>query len=298
MKVAFWGCRGSIPCPGSNTVKYGGNTSCIEIRNFANDILILDAGTGIRELGMSLLKEMPISAALLICHTHWDHIHGFPFFVPAFIPKNKIEIFGPPNMVNNKSIAEVLAGQMNYAYFPVRTAELLAEIVYRDQMAGRAEVKGFSVNCFPSNHPVLCVGSRIEADGKVVVYTGDHEPYRDTIYSSDDMGDEAAGAREFAEEQNAMLEEIARGADLLICDCQYTDEEYKTKLGWGHSSVGQCIDRAVNAGVKRLALTHHEPLRTDDELDSLEREAKKRMEAASSKAIEVFYAREHMVVGL
>jgi len=296
MKVVFWGCRGSIACPGPNTVKYGGNTSCIEIRNNKNDILILDAGTGIRELGMSLLKEMPINASLLICHTHWDHIHGFPFFVPAFVPNNKINVLGPPNMVNNKSIAEVLAGQMNYAYFPVRTAELLGEITYKDQMAGPAEINGFKVSCFPSNHPVLTVGSRIEADGKVVVFTGDHEPYRDNIYPPDDTSDEAASAREFAEEQNQMLVETARGADLLICDCQYTDEEYKTKIGWGHSSIGHCIDRAVKAGVKKLALTHHDPLRTDADLDAIEEETKNRIKKASAGSIEVFFAKERTTI--
>ncbi|MBI3037973.1 MBL fold metallo-hydrolase [bacterium] len=298
MKVVFWGCRGSTPCPGANTVRYGGNTSCIEIRNSTNDILILDAGSGIRELGMSLLREMPIKASLLICHTHWDHIHGFPFFAPAFIPKNNIQILGPAKMVSNKSIGDVLAEQMNYAYFPVRTAELLGKISYIDQMAGRADVEGFDVNCFPSNHPILSIGSRIEADRKVVVFTGDHEPYRDTIYPSDDMSDEAVSAREFAAQQNTMLEETARGADLLICDCQYTDKEYETKIGWGHSSVGHCIDRAVKAGVKKLALTHHDPLKTDNDLDVLEAEAKKRMEKASGKSIEVFYAREQMIVEL
>ncbi|MFB6356206.1 MAG: MBL fold metallo-hydrolase [bacterium] len=301
MKVTFWGCRGSMPCPGPNTVKYGGNTTCIEIRNDSNDLLILDAGSGIRELASTLMDECPLKATILISHTHWDHIQGFPFFTPNIIPGNEIKVFGPRDMVNNKSLKEVLSHQMNYAYFPIESRELKADIEYINQGAGPVAVEAFDITCRNVNHPVHCLGSKIQADGQTVVYTGDHEPYRDMMHSPDDDSQEAMNARAIANKQNREMEEFCEDADLLIADCQYTDEEYEHKVGWGHSSLDHCINLAKRADVDRVALTHHEPTRTDEEFDELEQLAKKKMAETTEQEdqnIEVFYAREKMTINL
>ncbi|MBI3599820.1 MAG: MBL fold metallo-hydrolase [Nitrospinae bacterium] len=266
MKIKFWGVRGSIPTPGRNTVRYGGNTACIEVRGASNEIIILDAGSGIKLLGESLANESPVEIHLLISHTHWDHINGFPFFVPAYMPNNIIHFYGPGHF--NKSLREIIHGQMEYSYFPVRADELRAKIDYRDLKEETIKIGNISIHSKLTNHPVINYGYRLEEDGKAVVYTGDHEKYFNFITNQDQI-DEKEEIERIVEEQNNRIIQFVKGADILIADSQYTEDEYVSKKGWGHSAIYQSLELAIKGGVKHLILFHHEPVRTDNEQDRL-----------------------------
>ncbi len=288
MFVRFWGTRGSIPKPGPSTVRYGGNTSCVELRSSSGTLVVLDCGTGALALGQMLVKSgpAPITGHLLIGHTHWDHIQGFPFFAPLFIPGNEWHIYGPRGI--GDSLRESLAGQMQYAYFPVTLKDLGATIHYHDLVEGTLDVADIRVTTQYLNHPALTLGYRLEADGVSVVYSTDHEPHaaRDAARTKAPLdGEEARHVR------------FLSGADLLIHDAQYTAAEYTAKKGWGHSTVGYAADTALSAGVRRLALFHHDPMRSDTELDELVVRARERV-AKGSPAIEVFAAAEGQVLEL
>ncbi|MBI4576174.1 MAG: MBL fold metallo-hydrolase [Planctomycetes bacterium] len=298
MKVKFWGVRGSIPAPGPQTAEFGGNTSCVEMRTDAGEIFIFDAGTGIRECGLSLLKQMPLAVKILVSHTHWDHIHGFPFFVPAFIRGNTIDFYGPSHFDAEKTLKKVIELQMDYAYFPVREAELNSRIEYHDLQAGTYTIGGARVTTGVLNHPVHTLGYRCEADGKVVVYTGDNETYRDNLTdASEDDAEYIAEVRAAVEEGNRNRVRLCQGADLLICDSQYTPEEYPSKVGWGHSPWDDVVRLGAEAGVRRLALTHHEPVRNDEGMRKLEADAR-RLGAELAPGMEVFAAREKVEICL
>ena len=261
------------------------DTTCYEVRDANNALLILDAGTGIRELGLSLLSEQPIKPSLLISHTHWDHIMGYPFFVPLFIPGNQLNIYGPPHF--DHSFEYVMCKQMDYSFFPVRMEELAAALTFHDMKEGQYDVGGFKITARYMNHPVLCLGYRIEVDGKVFVYTGDTEPYYDTVFGDREPEDEEEQIEkqellEHIDSQNAAMVEFLRDADLVIYDGTYTEEEYAQKRGWGHSSMEYCIRVCVEANVKKLLMTHHESTRTNDALDELQ--AKFRADLASQGA--------------
>jgi phosphoribosyl 1,2-cyclic phosphodiesterase len=279
MRVKIWGVRGSIPCPGPHTVKYGGNTVCLEVRfPEADRLAIIDAGSGIRELGNFLMAHDrprgPIKTEIYLTHTHWDHIMGFPFFVPAYLPDSHIRIYGPVSYEED-SLESIVGGQMTYRYFPVRKAELAADIAYHDLKEGRRDLgDGIVLTTKYLNHPVLCLGYRFEYRGKVFCTAYDTEPFRNLFITDPDHPayDEAMAVEGdlVAGEQNRLLEEFFAGADLLIHDSQYTDAEYHaSKLGWGHSSFETAIAAAGRAGVKKLLLFHHEPTRTDADFDRL-----------------------------
>ncbi len=294
MFLKVWGCRGSLPTPGSTTVKYGGNTSCYEIRNNDNELLILDAGTGLRELGNSLMKELPLKAHMLFSHTHWDHIMGYPFCVPIFIPGNVFHLHGPTHF--NSSFEDVMTKSMDYTFFPVRMQELGSTLTFEDMKEGVYEFGSFTINVKYMNHPILCLGFKINCDGKTIVYTGDTEPYYDTVYGDNEPSDEdeeieKAELLEFVNLQNEGIVEFLRDVDLVVYDCTYTAEEYPAKKGWGHTSMEHAIDVCEKAKVKQLIMTHHEPTRTDEQLDELLKKLRAQLKNTNSKLV-IDFARE------
>ncbi|MBV9827908.1 MAG: GAF domain-containing protein [Alphaproteobacteria bacterium] len=284
MLLRFWGTRGSIPTPGPRTVRYGGNTSCVELRSAAGTLVVLDCGTGAHELGHSLAAHgKPIRGHLLISHTHWDHIQGFPFFRPLFDPANEWDIYAPLGF--EQSLRETLAGQMQYTYFPVSLDELGARIRFHQLVEGGFEVEEIKVHTQYLNHPALALGYRLEADGVVAAYACDHEPYSPHL----------AGGEGELTPQDRRHANFLRDADIAIHDAQYTASEYGTKQGWGHSTVEYAVEIGRTARVRRLALTHHDPLHDDDTLDRIASHARA---AAKTDTMEVFAAREGLTLEL
>ncbi len=271
MKIRFWGVRGSIASPGARTVRYGGNTTCIEIRTDNNELLILDAGTGIFPLSQSLLGA-PVHAHVLISHSHWDHIQGLPFFLPNFIDGNSLRLYGAFDAVSGKGIEQVMAVQLQYSYFPVRESEIKARLQYVTLAPEQTvQIGSASITPYLMNHPVVDFGYRIEANGKSVFFTGDHEP-PENIYEPGDTGyDEYQVC---VDEKINNLQRAMLGVDVLIADCSYTREEYPGKRGWGHGTFDSSIAYARSAGAKLLFCTHHEPTRSDDELEAVFRQAR------------------------
>lgn len=265
MKVKFWGVRGSIASPGPNTVRYGGNTTCIEIRTDNNELIILDAGTGIFPLSQTLLAELPVTANVLITHSHWDHIQGLPFFIPNFIPGNTLRLHGGFDPVSGKGIDQVMSVQLQYSYFPVREAEMKARIEYVTLVPGESvQIGSATVTPCMLNHPVIDFGYRIESQGKSVFFTGDHEPPYNIYEPGDDGYNEY---QVFVDEKVAAIHEAMRGVDVFIADSSYTDAEYPAKKGWGHGTFTSSIVSAKLVGAKVLFCTHHEPTRSDDALE-------------------------------
>jgi len=303
MRVKFWGVRGSIPTPGPTTVKYGGNTTCMQLlgdneETINGESLIIDAGTGIRELGLEMLKlPKPLKINLFITHTHMDHINGFPFFIPAFIPGTVINIYGPLHY--EKRLEEIFAGQMDYSYFPISTAQLAAELNFHELKEGEFELGSLKVKTHYMNHPVLTLGYRVSDSNKSFIYTGDHEPYYDIISDIGDSGsieDGTDDVKAIVEAQNARLIEFFSGTDILVCDAAYTPEEYLTHKGWGHSSTDHVIDWAIKAQVKKLVLFHHEPMHTDEKLEEMEAYAKQRTLNKGATSLRIITAREKEIV--
>jgi phosphoribosyl 1,2-cyclic phosphodiesterase len=302
MKIKFWGVRGSIPCPGQNTVKYGGNTPCIELRfSDPERLIIIDAGSGIRELGNFMmgndLPKGPISTEIFLSHTHWDHIMGFPFFVPAYIPGTKLKIYGPVN--HDETLENIVGGQMTFRYFPVRETELASEIEYIHLQEGTYDLgDGISLTTIRLNHPIPCLGYKFEYQGKSFCTAYDTEPYSN-IFCTDPEDpsydeDMAREGDEVAAEQNTLLQNFFSNVDILIHDTQYTAEEYETKMGWGHSSFEHAIKTANEANVKKMLLFHHDPMRSDAQIDEL---AKDFCEPGRYKT-EILFAKEGMTIEL
>eukprot|EP00899_Mesostigma_viride_P009790 jgi/Mesvir1/18812/Mv04305-RA.1 len=267
MKVKFWGTRGSITKAGPDTLKYGGNTSCVQVISSKGTMLVLDCGTGAHGLGMSIAKEgKAVSGHILITHTHWDHIQGVPFFTPLFIPGNSFHLYGPKGL--GESMRETLKGQMQYTYFPISMEAFNANVEFRDLVEGSFLIDDVKVTVHYLNHPAITVGYRIEADGASVVYCTDHEPHDRAL---------AMGGFPEAGSLDAAHVEFMRGADLLIHDCQYRAEEYSQKVGWGHSTLEYVVDMALAAHVRQVALFHHDPLRSDAGVDKMVADANARV---------------------
>ncbi len=267
MKVKFWGVRGSIASPGPKTVRYGGNTTCIEIRTDNNELIIIDAGTGIFPLSQTLLAELPVTANVLITHSHWDHIQGLPMFIPNFIPGNTLRLHGAFDPVTGKGIEHVMAVQLQYSYFPVREAEMKARMEYVTLMPDQpVQIGSATVTPCLLNHPVIDFGYKIECNGKSVFFTGDHEPPYNIYQPGDESYDEY---QVFVDEKAQAIHKAMQGVDVLIADSSYTDAEYVSKVGWGHGTYSTSIKSAHAAGVKVLYCTHHEPTRSDDALEQV-----------------------------
>lgn len=251
--IQFWGVRGSIPAPGSETVRYGGNTSCVEMR-VGGKRLIFDGGTGLRVLGKSLLKEMPVEAYMFFTHSHWDHIQGFPFFVPAFVKGNCFHIYGAI-APNGASMKQRLHDQMLHPNFPVPMQVMQSDLKFYDLCPGeKMELDDILIETGSLNHPNTAMGYRITWQGRTAVYATDTEHFPDRL------------------DENLL--HLARNADVMIYDACYTDEEYhdpkSPKVGWGHSTWQEAVKAAKAAGVKKLVVFHHDPNHTDDFLDQVE----------------------------
>jgi len=289
MKIKFWGVRGSIPSPGPKTVRYGGNTTCIEVRADNNELIILDGGTGIFPLAQTLFGELPVTVNIFNTHSHWDHIHGLPFFIPIFIPGNRIVLHGSFDPISGEGPERIMAVQMQYSYFPVREAEMKSAIHYEVAMPNEAvEIGSATITPVLLNHPVVNLGYRIDCNGKSVFFTGDHEPHTN-IYDPEDEG--FAEYQSLIEEQRHSIVEAIRGIDVLIADSAYTIEEYPSKKGWGHGTFDSSIELAQAAGAKILFCTHHEPTRSDDNLEKVFAEALARHPEAAA-TIDIRLARE------
>ena len=296
MRLRFWGTRGSLAKPGPTTVRYGGNTSCVEVRTADGTLIILDCGTGAHGLGQVLAAEgpQPVHGHLLITHTHWDHIQGFPFFAPLFVPSNVWDIYAPGGL--GKRLEETLAGQMEYAYFPVTLEQLGATIRYHDLVEGAFDVGESHVLARYLNHPGLTLGYRLQAGGAVVIYATDHEPHAGPQPEASSESGAGSHVLPVHREDQGHIE-FLRGADLVIHDAQYTAAEYPQKVGWGHSPIEYAVDVALAAGVKQLALFHHDPTHDDDTLDRLVEVCRRRV-AACHGALAVFAAAEGLVIEL
>ena len=270
MKFRFWGVRGSIPSPGPRTARYGGNTTCIEVRSFDGTLIILDGGTGLFALAQHLLNERdparPVQANIFITHSHWDHIHGLPFFTPLFVKGSRVRLHGAHDAVTNQGIEHVMGVQLQNSYFPVSETQMAATIEYRTLDIGvPVELNDAVVSNVVMNHPVTNLGYRIDSGGRSVFFTGDHEPWHNPY----PPGDAAFGAFEahLAARQHA-IDAAMQDVDALIVDCSYTREEYPGKAGWGHGTFDAAIDMALRVGARALYCTHHEPTRGDDELEA------------------------------
>ena len=290
MKVRFWGTRGSVPTPGPRTARFGGNTSCVEMQADDGTRLVVDCGTGARELGAHLLAESvnPLAVHLLISHTHWDHIQGFPFFGPAYVPGCAIDVYSPPGLEG--TLEASLSGQMQYTYFPVRLGDLRARIDFHELSEGGFRAGGASVQAQYLNHTAPALGYRVTVGGVTVVYATDHEPFWWPM---------VRGRGPWAPTHPGDARHVAflEGADVVIHDSQYVDLEYSTKRGWGHSTVEYVTEVAQLAGVKQLVLFHHDPTHDDRLLASIARSASRRL-AASGSTIEIITAAEGLVLEL
>lgn len=287
MKIKIWGCRGSLATPGSATLRYGGNTTCLEIRDGGGRLVVVDAGSGARDLGKAILADPSVSEiTLVLTHSHWDHLAGFPFFSPVYLPQYTISICGGPNA--QQSLQKYLTRQMEPPFFPVAFHLLKARFKFDcHEPSGPAECHARlvgdlgSLRChsIPLNHPNGGYGFKFTEQGRTFVFLTDNE--------LDYEHQEGVPRGEYVE--------FCRGADLLIHDSQYTAEEYQITRGWGHTTYGDACDLAVEAGVKRLGLFHHDPDRTDDQLDQQVLWCRQRILSAGG-GLEVFACAEGMTV--
>ncbi|MBE9199296.1 MULTISPECIES: MBL fold metallo-hydrolase [unclassified Nodularia (in: cyanobacteria)] len=270
--VKFWGVRGSIPCPGPQTVRYGGNTPCVEMQ-VGGRRLIFDCGTGLHVLGQSLLCQMPTEGHIFFTHSHWDHIQGFPFFVPGFVDGNKFHIYGAI-APDGSTIEQRLNDQMLHPNFPVPLQIMRSNLTFHNIKAGESlQINDITVETAPLNHPGEAVGYRVNWRGGAAVYLTDTEHYPDKL------------------DQNVLW--LSRDADIIIYDCTYTNEEYispkSPKIGWGHSTWQEAVKVAKAANVKNLVIYHHDPAHNDDFLDRIGEEASQEFPGA-------IMAREGMVL--
>lgn len=272
MMIQFWGVRGNLPVPGEDTLRYGGNTNCVTVHIPDKPLLIFDAGSGIRKLSESLgdTRAKPITGKIFISHPHWDHINALPYFGPLYVETNEFEFLaGCPE---NTTVKDLLLGQMDLVHFPV-TIEVMNSTMHFRQLAEETfSFDGIQVQTMRLNHPGICLGYRVQYHNAVFCYVTDNElPLKDSTDYSQVFVDK--------------LRQFIQGADVLVIDCTYTDEEYLQKIGWGHSCISTVVDLANKAKVKRLCLFHHHPLQKDKQIDEKLNSAVKRLKDQGSQTV-------------
>lgn len=255
MNVSFWGCRGTLPVPGEGSVRYGGNTSCVSIEFPRDELFIFDAGSGIKALSNHLLqqKRKRIDGKIFISHPHWDHINSLPFFVPLYMQGNEFEILGAQH--GDLTMRQIASAQMEGVYFPITLKEFAARVYFRDLREETLEIGNVSVSTMLLSHPGVCLGYRVDYNGRSVCYITDNEMFLDD-------------SEFYNPHYEGKLADFVRGTDVLITDSTYTDDEYTTKVGWGHSCISKVANLAHEAEAKQLFLFHHDPDQNDDAIDA------------------------------
>ncbi|MBU2549117.1 MAG: MBL fold metallo-hydrolase [Proteobacteria bacterium] len=276
MKVRFWGVRGSLATPGPETLKYGGNSTCVQVTLSGGEVILFDCGSGVRNAGRAMINQSGLSEIyIFLTHAHWDHLSGFPFFAPAYMEKYTLHVRGGPTA--KSSLRDYLQQQMQAPYFPVPFNSLKASFDFSQGEPLIRQVGSAEVTPIKSSHPNGCYGFKITEAGRQLVFFTDHE-----------LGMSHEGGRPRQE-----YVEFCRGVDLLLHDTQYTEDQYARTRGWGHSTYNQGIDFAIEAGVGALGLIHHDPDHTDDIMERIENQARER---ARSAGLECFAAREGMTI--
>jgi len=293
LRLKFWGVRGSIPTPGPGTVQYGGNTSCLELRA-GGQIIILDAGTGLRLLGRQLLAEYgeePLDLTLLLTHTHWDHIQGLPFFMPVYKPQNRVRILGYEGARNG--LSSVLTSQMESPFFPINLREVPANVRIEELKEMSFGLGPVQVQAFAAFHPGTCVGYRLSHNGRSIAFFPDNE-LRHNFEAHSAPPNGMFGS---VPEANRKLSEFLRGTDVLVMDTQYDRQEYADHVGWGHGCMDEVVALALDAGVGQLYLFHHDPDHDDAKISQMVTDAR-RLVSSQNGSLLVDGAREGLTLEL
>ena len=280
MQARVWGCRGSLAAPGPDTVRYGGNTSCVEVRLDSGPTLVLDAGTGMRPLGVAIDHDPVDELHILLTHLHMDHLQGLGFFRPLFRSGADVHLWGPASPV--QSLADRIALYLSPPLFPVRLGDIPAQVTFHDAPEDAVTIGSATIRAGKVTHQGPTVGYRIEENGRALVYLPDHEPSIG-VHLADEPSEWISGHN------------VAHDADVLFHDAQYRDDEYARHIGWGHSATEHVLGFAHKAAVRAVVLFHHDPYHTDDELDALLVDARRRWDGAHEQ---VCLAHEGMMINL
>jgi phosphoribosyl 1,2-cyclic phosphodiesterase len=254
VRARIWGCRGSLAAPGPETVRYGGNTSCVEVRLDGGELIILDAGTGIRPLGNSILDELPRKIHLFLTHLHLDHLEGLGFFGPLWRPDIDLHIWGPPSPL--RSLERRIARYLSPPLFPVHLSDIPSQPTFHDVPDDDWKIGGGRISARPVSHRGPTVGYRIEENSQAIAYIPDHEPALGVDLRS-------------VEPEWISGHGVAHGVDALLHDAQYTEDEYPQRIGWGHSSTTHVVTFAEVCDVRQLVMFHHDPMHSDDQLEAI-----------------------------